>query len=319
MPKQKIEELIPSLIRRISNGEGISVTEEAKRYKVSADGIKKRLREVRDAFYKEYFDYDGATKRWVVKNGHLGFLQKELLEPEEAVVLTAMIRTKDRLGKGLIDTHEKIVKNYTKRAKSYIFKQHKAEEITPKMEQIFALLKHAIKYKNIAQLDYPSKDSYKTRTIYPYRIVYIEYYWYLICAENGKIKSFRLSLVKEPIILEDTYEYDFSNVEDRLQLAMNAYVDYQTPYQYISVFVWEKLVGHIELASYFDAWKKLDETITINDKNYQKFEVTTTNPNFDDITPTLLKYMPNIIVEEPQELIEKISRIIDQYKNFYQT
>ena len=42
-----------------------------------------------------------------------------------------MIRTKDRLGKELIDTHEKIVKNYIKKAKSYILKQHKAEEITP--------------------------------------------------------------------------------------------------------------------------------------------------------------------------------------------
>ena len=315
MPKQKIEELIPSLIHRISNGEGISVAEVAKRHKVSADGVKKRLREVRDEFYKNAFGYDGSTRKWVVKSGQLGFLQRELLEPEEAVVLTAISRTKDRLGKGLITTHEKIVNNYTKRAKSYIFKQHKAEEITEDMEQIFALLQHAINNKNVVELEYNDK----IREVYPYRVVYIEYYWYLICAENNKIKSFRISLIKELDILIDTYEYDFSTVDERLQLAMNAYVDYQEPYKHISVFVWEKIVNHVDIAAYFNAWKKLDETTTINGKQFQKFEVVTTNPNFDDITPTILKYMPNIVVDEPQELIEKIAEIVNQYQSIYKT
>jgi len=149
MPKQKIEELIPSLIRQISNGNGISVKEIAKTNKVSADGVKKRLREVRDKFYKNCFGYDASTKKWVVKSGELGFLQRELLEPEEAVVLTAMSRTKARLGKGLISTHEKIVENYTKRTKTYIFKQHKAEGINKDMEQTFARRRLTIKKKSI--------------------------------------------------------------------------------------------------------------------------------------------------------------------------
>jgi len=315
MSKQKIEELIPNLIRQISQGKGVSVAEVAKKHKVSADGVKKRLREVRDEFYKNAFGYDGSTRKWVVKSGQLGFLQRELLEPEEAVVLTAISRTKDRLGKGLITTHEKIVNNYTKRAKSYIFKQHKAEEITEDMEQIFALLQHAINNKNVVELEYNDK----IREVYPYRVVYIEYYWYLICAENNKIKSFRISLIKELDILIDTYEYDFSTVDERLQLAMNAYVDYQEPYKHISVFVWEKIVNHVDIAAYFNAWKKLDETTTINGKQFQKFEVVTTNPNFDDITPTILKYMPNIVVDEPQELIEKIAEIVNQYQSIYKT
>ena len=313
MPKQKIEELIPNLIRQISNGKGVSVVEVAKEYNVSPDGVKKRLREVRDKFYKEYFDYDGSTRKWVVKNWHTGFLQKEILEPEEAVVLTAIYRNKSSLGKELIPTYEKIVDSYTKRAKSYIFKQHKAEEITEDMEQTFALLKHAINNKRVVELEYNGK----VREVYPYRIVYIEYYWYLICAEDNKIKSFRVSLIKELDILIDTYEYDFSNVNERLQLAMNAFVDYQEPYKYISVFVWENIVNHVDIASYFDAWKKLDETTTIDGKKFQKFEVATTNPNFDDITPTILKYLPNIIVDEPQELIEKVDKILQSYQTIY--
>lgn len=310
---KKIEELIPLLLKQISNGNGVSTVEVAKKYKVSPDIVKKRLREVRDKFYKDCFGYDGSTRKWTVKSGQIGFLQQEFLEPEEAVVLTAMSRTNDRLGTGLIATHNKIVDNYTKRAKSYIFKQQKAEDITVDMEKIFALLKHAINDRNIVQIEYGSKK----REIFPYRIVYIEYYWYLVAAENGKVKSFRLSLVKSPKILDESYEYDFKNVETRLNLAMNAYIDYHEPFKIISVLVNERLVNHIEIASYFDAWKKVDYKTTIHGKNYQRFEVTTTNPNYDDIAPTIMKYMPNIIVEEPQELIDKIEENIQSYRSQY--
>ena len=313
----KIEELIPNLLREISQGRGVSVAEVAKKHSVSADGVKKRLREVRDKFYKECFDYDGSTRKWVVKPTQMGFLHRELLEPEEAVVLTALERTSDRLGDSLIKTHQQIVKNYTKRTKSFIFKQHKAEEINEDMEQSFALLKHAINEKKIVELDYPSKGLMKTREVYPYRVVYIEYYWYLICAESDKVKSFRLSLIKSPSILDEQYKYDFDKVGVRLQLAMNAYVDYQEPFKTISVLVWDKIVNHIELASYFDAWKKLEYKTTIDGREYQRFEVTTTNPDFDDITPTIMKYIPNIIVEEPQELIDKIGGNILRYQGYY--
>jgi predicted DNA-binding transcriptional regulator YafY len=67
-----------------------------------------------------------------------------------------------------------------------------------------------------------------------------------------------------------------------------------------------------------NAWKKLDETTTIGGKKFQKFEVVSTNPDFDDITPTILKYMPNIIVDEPQELVEKIVSIVSGYVKIYQ-
>ena len=310
---KKIEELIPALIQQISNGNGISVKEIAKTHKVSADGVKKRLREVRDKFYKDCFDYDGSTRKWVVKSGQLGFLQRELLEPEEAVVLTALERTKGRLGKSLIQTHEKIVENYTKRTKSYIFKQHKAEEIDDDMEQTFALLKHAINDNSVVRLDYKEK----TRDIYPYRIVYIEYYWYLICAEDDKIKSFRLSQIQAPQILKETHKCNFNDVNLRLDLAMNAFVDFKEPIQTVEILVDEVRTNHIEIASFFKAWKKTDYTTIINNVKYRRFEVKITNPKYADIIPTILKYMPEMLVESPDELKETVEEKVQAYLKQY--
>jgi len=315
---KKIEELIPDLLRQISQGIGISVNEVAGIHNLSADGIKKKLRDVRDNFYKDCFDYDGSTRKWVVLPHQIGFLHRELLEPEETVVLTALNRTSDRLGKGLVDAHKKIVENYTKRTKSYTFKQHISENITEDMEQIFALLKHAINKKNIVELNYPSKDKIKRRRIFPYRVVYIEYYWYLICyEENEKIKSFRLSLISSPKILDKIYTYNFTKVDMRLDLAMNAYIDYQEPFKTIEILVHNKIVAHVDLASYFSSWQSTNEITMIHDITYIKFNVKATNPQYDDIIPTILKYMPYMIIESDDELKKKINKRIGEYLNVY--
>lgn len=313
---KKIEEILPKILKDLSNGIAISTVEIEKEYGFSASGVRSHLRTLEARFYKNCFKYDGSTKKWVTIDR--GFLSKELLEPEEVIVLNGIYRNKDRLGTSLSKTHENMVESYLKRTKSYIFKQHKAEDVTEDMEQVFAMLKRAISTKNIVELDYPSKGTLKTRRVFPYKIVYIEYYWYLICyEENDKIKSFRLSLIKSPSILNEVYKYDFENVNLRLKLAMNAYVDFQEPIDTIDILVANHLVNHIEIASFFTAWIKAEYTTEINKVKYRRFEVNTTNPNYNDIIPTILKYMPHMLVESDDELKEAIDEKIKIYQDSY--
>lgn len=319
MPKQKTAELIPDLIIQISSGTGVSIKDTAELHKLEASGIRDKLREVRNKFYKDCFAYDHSTNKWVVKSSHLGFLQRELLTAEEAVVLTAIDRNKASLGKGLVEIYEKIVNSYTKRIKTYIFKQHKAEEINEDMDQTLALLKHAINDKKIVQLDYPSRGIPKTRRVFPYQIVYIEYYWYLICFEEGqKIKSFRLSQIRTPSILKEVHEYNFEDVNLRLKIAMNAYVDFTAPIDTVDILVAKHLVNHVELASFFEAWRKTDYVTTINDSEYRRFEVKITNPQYKDIIPTILKYMPEMLVESSDELKEAVEERVQSYLKQYE-
>jgi len=313
---KKIEEILPKILKDLSNGIAISTVEIEKKYGFSASGVRNHLRTLEARFYKNCFKYDGSTKKWVTTDR--GFLTRELLESEEVIVLNGIYRNKDRLGISLSKTHEKMVESYLKRTKSYIFKQHKAEDVTEDMEQIFAMLKKAINKKNIVELDYPSKGSLKTRRVFPYRIVYIEYYWYLICyEENDKIKSFRLSLIQSPKILDEVYKYNFENVNLRLKLAMNAYVDFKEPIDTVDILVVDFLTNHIDIASFFTAWKPTDYTTEINKVKYRRFEVKITNPKYDDIIPTILKYMPHMLVESPDELKEAIDKRINQYVNQY--
>jgi predicted DNA-binding transcriptional regulator YafY len=313
---KKIEEILPNILRDLSNGIAISTVEIEKKYGFSASGVRNHLRTLEQRFYRNCFKYDGSTKKWVTTNR--GFLTRELLEPEEVIVLNGIYRNKDRLGISLSKTHENMVESYLKRTKSYIFKQHIAEDVTEDMEQVFAMLKRAISAKNIVELDYPSKGTLKIRRVFPYKIVYIEYYWYLICyEENDKIKSFRLSLIQSPSILNEAYKYDFENVNLRLKLAMNAYVDFEEPINTVDILVANHLVNHIEIASFFTAWRKTEYITEINKVKYKRFEVSVTNPNYNDIIPTVLKYMPQMLVESPDKLKEAIDERIKTYQDNY--
>lgn len=313
---KKVEEILPKILRDLSNGIAISTVAIEKKYGFSASGVRNHLRTLEQKFYKGCFKYDGSTKKWVTTDR--GFLTRGLLEPEEVIVLNGIHRNKDRLGGSLSKTHENMVESYLKRTKSYIFKQHIAEDVTEDMEQVFAMLKRAISAKSIVELDYPSKGTLKTRRVFPYKIVYIEYYWYLICyEENDKIKSFRLSLLQSPCILDEVYKYDFANVNLRLKLAMNAYVDFEEPINTVDILVANHLVNHIEIASFFTAWRKTEYITEINQVKYRRFEVNITNPNYNDIIPTVLKYMPQMLVESPDKLKEAIDERIRTYQDNY--
>lgn len=313
---KKVEEILPNILKDLSNGIAVSTVEIEKEYGFSASGVRSHLRTLQQRFYKGCFKYDGGTKKWVTTDR--GFLNKDLLEPEEVVVLNGIYRNKNRLGASLIKTHEKMVESYLKRTKSYVFKQHISEEITEDMEQTFVLLKRAINNQNVVTFNYPSRGELKARKVYPHQVVYIEYYWYLICfEEDDKIKSFRLSQIQSLQISGEHYSYNFDNVELRLKLAMNAYVDYTAPIEVVNILVEKTIVNHVEIAAFFSAWKKTDYTTVIGDKKYTRFEVRVTNPDFKDVIPTILKYMPRMLVEEPSELKEKIDFIISEYASMY--
>lgn len=311
----KIEEILPKIFRQLSSGSGVSTVNIENDHGLSASSVRAHLRSLKENFFPKSIKYDGSTKKWVAIEPE--FLKKSLLKPEEIVILNGMLRNKSKMGSSLTPWHEQMVNSYVKRTKSYIFKQHTAEEITGEMEHTFAILQNAIDDKKKVELEY----SGKMRTVYPYKIVYIEYYWYLICYEEsaspGIIKSLRVSKIVDPYMLDETFSYDFDHVDKRLNLAMNAYVDFQNPFQTARAWVSKEIKGHVVLAAYFKAWKELPLTREINNVKFTLFDITFTNPDFNDVIPTILKYMPNILVEEPIELKEEIDNIIKAYTDSY--
>ncbi len=319
---KKIEELLPCLLRKLSNGESISVIELQDRYNFSSSSIRAHLRSLRDNFFKKDIKYDASTKRWIAVKS--GFLNKILLKPEEIVVLNSILRNQNRLGKSLSKHTKELVENYLKRTRSYIFKQKNSEKIDKDMEEKFALIHSAIDEKKKLYIRFANTK----RVFYPYKVVNIEYYWYLLGFEESKddkqdgscrIKSFALAKIQDIKILDDEFEYDFSNLDKKIEHIMNAYFSLENPITTVRLLVNEEIIQYIDRAQFFDSWTKEKYQTMVKDKRYARYEVGTSDKNFRDIVPTILKYLPNILIEEPEELKDEIMRKLDEYKYIYKS
>lgn len=317
---KKIEELLPDIIKRISRGESISSIEIEKKYKISASSVRAHLRDLKENFYKNYYKYDGSTKKWVAIE--LGFVEKMLLKPEEVVILNSILRNKNKLGNSLAPWHKKVVHHYMKRASSFIFKQNSIENINDDMEQAFALIHSAIDTKRTIQFKFIDT----LRTVYPYKIINIEYYWYLLGYEENSekedsesqiVKSYSISKLRNISVLEEPFNYDFRDLDKKIKHILNAFFIPKNPLIPITLLIHKNFTGYIDRSPLFNSWEKTTQKEVIKDNEYIKYLTGVTDPEFREIIPTILKYMPNILVEEPLELKEKILQILTQYKAFY--
>jgi predicted DNA-binding transcriptional regulator YafY len=317
----KPEEIIPEVIKRLSKGESLSTKEIADEYGVIPSSFNDKFRPIREEFYEHFIAYDKSSGKWIRIEPL--FLEKMLLTPEETVVLTALIRNTSMCGTALSSTVKEIVENYVKRTKSSVFKQDILEKINDDLEIVFAQLKYAIEERKKIKFTYNKQ----TIIFYPYKVINLEYYWYILGYEeyseywmemkkkpenSHMIKTFTINKIRSLEVIDETYKFDFSKTETELKHAMNAFFSVDGESEIIELLVIEWLEEYIERAPYFSGWKKTGEVITIkNDKRDENdvflvYEIKSTNKYYQDVIPTILKYMPNIRIKDNQNLIEKI-------------
>jgi len=318
--KKKIEELLPDLLRSISRGVAISSIDIEHKHGISSSSVRAHLRDLRDNFYKPYYKYDGSSKRWVATE--IGFVDKMLLKPEEAVILNSILRNKNKLGANLIPWHEKLVNHYVKRASSFIFKQNNTEEIDEDMEQAFALIHNAIDLKQKLKLKY----SGYYRIVYPYKIINIEYYWYLLGYEENSenpnsetsiMKSYTMSKLRDISIIDEKFHYDFGDLDKKMKHVLNAFFVPKNPLIPVVLLVKKDFADYIDRSPFFSGWQSTNIQETIKEQTYIKYTTGVTEPEFREIIPTILKYIPNILVEEPIELQKIIANRLIEYQNLH--
>lgn len=317
---KKIEEILPDILSKLSRGISVSTVEVQRRYGFSNSSVRAHLRALKSNFFQNDIAYDASVKRWVALRH--GFLEKLLLKPQEIVVLNSMLRGKNRLGKSLSSSIEKMVKSYVEIKSSNVFRQKSSEEITEAMRENYALIYKAIESKLKLSMSFGKHK----RVVYPYKIVNIEYYWYLLAYEESRdgesensriVKFFTLRNIEDLEISEDTFEYDFSDLGEKIKHIMNAYFSPSSDVVEVELLVHESIEEYIQRARFFALWKRGYGTV-IDEKRYISYKVGTTDEKFRDIIPTILKYIPNILVVEPIALREEVAKRLDEYKKIYE-
>ncbi len=317
----KSEEIIPEVIKRLSKGDSLSTKEITKEYGVVPSSFNDKFKPVRDEFYEHFIEQDKSSNKWTRQEPL--FLEKMLLTPEETVVLSGILRKKKAFGDKLAPWVEKIVDNYIKRTKMSVFKQDILEKIDDDLEIIFARLKYAIEEKR--KIRFTNKE--RSITLYPYKIINLEYYWYILGYEeyseywmevekkpekSKRVKTFTIVKIRNLEVLDETYQYDFSRTNEELKHAMNAFFSVDEYSETIELLVVYWLEDYITRAPYFSGWHKTQEEVLIKDEGADKevkyfvYEIKSSNKYYADIIPTILKYIPNIRVRSDEKLVEKI-------------
>jgi hypothetical protein len=333
--KKKAMGIVPDLIRKISNGEGISIkdVEDVKYKKIGASTLRAYLSSVQKKFYADDFKFDKSTNKWVVKEGRLGFLNEMLLKPEEAVILTYMSQNDTMCGERLALRLNLMINAYKKRTSLAVYKTNILEPIDDNMEKKFALIQKAITEKR--KISFIHKN-WGPWIFYPYKIVNIEYYWYLIGIsemdlEKDQIKYFAIYHISDIKLLDDKYEYNFNRIKlEKMDNAMNAYYNPEQEKKYVDLLVIDWMVEYIKRASFFSGWKPTGQQILVPTKDaegnvmkdtdeneivnmYYVYTVISTHKNYLDIIPILQKYIPYILVKEDTALLEAMTANLNIY------
>ena len=301
----KMIDALPKLLKKISNGEVLHIPTLSDELdipkKTLQDNIKKHLVPIEIA----EIHFDKSVQAWTGKHG---FLSETLLREYELVTMQLLETHSQKYGRQFILSTQRLFNRFKRRASLTIFKKSKIEQIGKDDEGKLAIIKTAILQKRVLHCKYNGTD----RIVFPLKIVLLEGYWYLFLwdTDNNEVRKYHLKSIQALNLQSETYMTPENRVIDHLDNAINAYFK-------DADLIPVKLIVHKKVSKYFKR-QPLSGTQSIteypDDENYEYLNIWITDER--EIIPTIQQYLPNIKVESPDSLHDKIEENIRNYSNF---
>lgn len=249
-----------------------------------------------------------------------GFLDHLNISSERIVAIAGLLSLKSHFGEKLAKTIDEMM-NDLQRGGLLL---HDHQQVLEKLSQSAKIQLKRL----ISAIDDGWKVEFKfdntLRKVHPYKVINREYYWYLVGYEeekidsitgeslsgSQKIKTYTIVKIKGVEISEEEITYNFKDIDKILELASNGYIDWNNPPHFINVMVNNKLDDYISRASFYNNWEKVAASAT---KGFTLYKVASVHKKYQDVIPTILKHMPDIIVLEPIELVNMIRNITIQH------
>lgn len=297
---KKIIDLLPSLLRELSNGQSINIPFISKQYdipeKTIQDNIKKYLVPIEIAEIR----FDKSIQKWIAKRG---FLTETLLSEYELVTMRLLENHASSYGRQFLLSTQRLFSRFKRRASLTIYKKTKIEKIEKDDEGKLAIVQTAISQKKILACRYSGKE----RVIYPLKIVLLEGFWYLFLwdTENKEVRKYHFKSLEALSLQDETFIIPENRVIDHLDNALNAYFK---DAELIPV----QLLLHKKVSKYFQRQPlSSSQIITPFDENYDQMDIWITDEM--EIIPTIQQYLPFVKVSSPLSLH---NMIVENIKNY---
>lgn len=297
---QTIIDLLPKLLRQLSNGQPIHIPTISKQYaipeKTIQDNIKKYLVPIEIAEIR----FDKSIQKWIAKRG---FLDETLSSEDELITMRVLEHHANSYGKQFLLSTQRLFNRFKRRASLTIYKKTKIEKIEKDDEGKLAIVKTAISQNKVLTCRYKGKD----RTVYPLKIVLLEGFWYLFLwdTDNKEVRTYHLKSLEALSLQDATFTIPENRVIGHLDNAINAYFK---DAELIPV----KLLVHKQVSKYFKRQPlSASQHITKHDETYDQLDIWITDEM--EIIPTIQQYLPYIKVISPLFIHEKILENIANY------
>lgn len=295
----------------------------------------KNIADIGEVSERTALDKINLVKKYILNNiityekpywkARKGFLDHLNISSERIVAMSGLLSLKSHFGEELAETIDEMM-NDLQRSGLLL---HDHQQVLEKLSQSASVQLNRLisAINNGCMVEF--KFSGTIRKVHPYKVINREYYWYLVGYEeekidlitvdslpgSKKIKTYTIAKIKAVNILEEEINYDFKGVDEILKLACNGYIDWDNPPHIINVMVNNRLDDYISRAMFYNNWKKISSSAT---KGFTLYRVASVHKEYQDVIPTILKHMPDMIVLEPIELVNTIKDITFQHSSAVQ-
>lgn len=258
-------------------------------------------------FIDEKIYYDYADRVYRATNN---FLVKTLFDAEELAIISIIKnKSKDKYSDdGLSQKVDVMFDKFEDELSNRLYQKSSVEKIDNFRDEIIQI-KNAIETKHIITCTYTNKD----RIVCPLKILNLEGYWYLIVYEpkDDLVKTFHLNSVKNIEHTDDIYTFN-QDIVDSFDNAITAYFKPNNETVRVELFI-DK-----EVSRFFER-KPLNKTQrplrVLPDKSLE-LEVYVTD--LMEIIPTIQRFIPYVVVIEPEELKIEIVKNLEVYSKYYE-
>ena len=231
-------------------------------------------------------------------------LQKMRLTAKEAAILALIGDIAHSLGGGFAETYKdlrnKILESHNnpffiKIAKGQVFKN----------PQLIKTLENAINEQTHVTIEYENSPL-SGKTISPLKIAWFNGFWYLLAyGKDELILKLRLDKIKKVNQLETTFSRP-KKLEKILQDSATIWFEENRKIK-------ASLIIDSEVATYFKKREYFPKQKIVKTAKDGTLTIECSIGKYEEILPTILEWIPHIVVKEPKELKELVSQKIKVY------
>ncbi|MEA3523378.1 MAG: WYL domain-containing protein [Campylobacterota bacterium] len=293
----KILTRFTQILRRLYEGEVLSVSELAKEFNVSTKTIQ---RDFNERLY--HFPIEKVGRKWKMSQGHSIVKERTIQEKQVIEVL-------ENIANGISDTFGANTKNLFSKIQNptdnSMYSKTIIEDITGNVELLFKI---EDSIRNRYQISFYFNE--KLRHVNPYKIVSFDGFWYLYAYEilSDKIKTYYFNDIRS-VELSDSVFIVQENIANALKNSLNAWFEPNAkPF---------KILLHVksEIAKYFYRRPLCATQVIIKEYEDGSIDIELFATSEKEILLEIKKWMPNLIVKSPKSLAKASSDVAIEFIN----